>query len=105
MDNKNEKKYTMESTFLFQYRIQLICKQTMCTRGFTKIVKTWSFKDNTLQDIQLQDSLDNFALFSENCIVAIRLFHIHTKLAIMVLMPTLYSNIFAVFFIICILRC
>ena len=60
----------MESTFLFQYTIQLICKQNMCTRGFTKIVETWSFKDNTLQNIQLQESLDNFILFSEDCIVA-----------------------------------
>ena len=35
---------------------------------------------------------------------AVRLFHIHTKLVIRALMPTLYSNIFAVFFIICVLR-
>ena len=32
-----------------------------------------------------------------------RLFHIHRKLAITALMPTLYSHIFAVFFIICII--
>ena len=34
--------------------------------------------------------------------VPIRLFHIHTKLAIIALMPTLYSHIVAVFFVICI---
>ena len=34
-----------------------------------------------------------------------RLFHMHTKLAIMTLMPTLYSHTFAVFSIIYIFRC
>ena len=32
------------------------------------------------------------------CLFAIRNFHKHTKLAIMALMPTLYSHIFALFF-------
>ena len=60
-------------------------------------------------DCRILNALDqqftNFNAGSEPYPVYIRHFHKHTKLAIMALMSTLYSHIFAVFFIISILLC
>ena len=74
-----------------------------CVWNLTQSYIFWCRPLGTVRKINVKTVTNIVAILSNK--IYVRLFHMHTKLAIMALMLTLYSHIFAVFFIICIFRC